>query len=97
MKNLKTLPFQVNDKIVELVKADNEARKSLEVLAKASHDALWSAVHEEYPELDVDANYTLNCQFAGQGIVMLTTNKGKCDNPKHALARLLGKMVKEIN
>ena len=97
MENLKTLPFQVNDRIVELVKADDKLRKSLKEQEKAAHDALWSAVHEEYPELDVDADYSLNCQFAEQGIVMLTTNKGKCDNPKHVLARLLGQMAKEIN
>lgn len=97
MENLKTLPFQVNNKIVEMVVAEHELCKKFRAQELEAHNALWSAVHEQYPELDVKGNYALNCEFARQGVVMISTAKAECDNPKHALARLLGKMVKEIN
>ncbi len=39
--------------------------------------------------LDNDSDYTLNCQFAEQGIVMLDVNK-KDAKLKHLLGDLLG-------
>ncbi len=95
MEVLKTMPFQVSQKIVEMVKLDNELHRQVAEQKKASHKALWDAVHAEYPELDEDANYSLRCEFAEQGIVMLDT--GDCDHPAHKLASALGSMIKDIN
>jgi hypothetical protein len=95
MDVLKTMPFQVNNRIVEMVNADNELCRQLKEQKKASHDALWNAVHEEYPELEEEAQYILKCEYAEQGIVMLDT--GECANPKHAIARALKSMMKDIN
>jgi hypothetical protein len=95
MQNFKTLPFQVNQKIVDMVKADNELTRQLKDQLKASHKALWDAVHEEYPELELEAQYTLKCEYAEQDIVML--DAGGCTNPGHAIARALGGMLKDVN
>jgi hypothetical protein len=95
MDVLKTMPFQVNNRIVEMVKADNALCRKLKEQEKASHKALWDAVHEEYPELEVEAPHTLKCEYAEQGIVMLDTSS--CTNPGHAIARALSGMMKDIN
>ncbi len=95
MEVLKTMPFQVSEKIVELVNLDNKLQKQLNEQRKASHKALWDAVHNEYPELDEDANYSLRCEFAEQGIVMLET--GDDSHPGRKLAQALGRMIKDVN
>ncbi len=94
MNVLKAMPFQVNNKIVEMVKADKELTLKLKDQLKAAHKALWDAVHEEYPELGVEAQYTLKCEYSEQGIVMLDT----ADNdPASKLMSALGRLVKDIN
>ena len=96
MEALKTMPFQVNNRIVELVNADNALRRQLKEQKEASKKALWDAVHEEYPELDMDENFSLKCEFAEQGVVMLDVYED-CTNPRHVMARALGKMLKDVN
>lgn len=96
MDNFKTLPFQVNQRIVDLCKADSERHDRHQAEKDAAHKELWDAVHAEYPELDREGNFTMKCEYVDQGIVMLDTAKS-CTDPKHALGRLLGRMIKDIN
>ena len=72
MNNSKALPFQVNQKIVDLCIAKSELNDRHEKEEKEGHVRLWAAVYEEYPELDGDASFTLKTEFAEQGVVMLT-------------------------
>lgn len=91
MNNLKTLPFQVSQRIVDLTIADDELTKRFNAERKASHKNLWDEIHKEYPELDNDAGYTLRCEYAEQGVVMLDIG-GK--PTKHELGQLLKHMLK---
>ncbi|WP_019028142.1 hypothetical protein [Colwellia piezophila] len=66
------LPMQMNDEIVALALVDTEIKKQHDIEVNASHKALWDKVHEVHPELDRNTNYTLDCKFAEQGVVMLS-------------------------
>lgn len=91
LTKLKTLPFQVNQKIVDLsLKQDALKERHLKE-KKQAHAELWAAVHSEYPELDNDGNYSLKCQFAEQGIVMLAAHE-----ERGSVDKFLAHLVKNL-
>ena len=92
MNEIKTLPLQVTQSIVDLALADTALRKRHKAEQEAAHIVLWDAVHNQYPELDDDANYSLNCQFAEQGVVMLELRE-----KERNLGAMLSRMIKDIN
>lgn len=92
MKDIKTLPFQVSAKIVALAEADTMLHKRFKAELEASHVRLWEAVHAEYPELDEDGGYQLDCSYAEQGVVMLKTHE-----KKSGVSEMLHRMMKDIN
>jgi len=97
MKNLKQLPFQVSQRIVDLCREDNELKTRLKVEFKASHEKLWAAVHDEYPELDVNGVFSLACRYIEQDIVMLEVSEGRCSHGMDGLKEAIGRMLKDIN
>ena len=92
MKELETLPFQVSQRIVDLCLEDTALNKRHAIARKAAHKKLWDAVHEEYPELEKDANYNLACSFAKQGVVMLEVAQGSA-----RIKGVIEKILKDFN
>ena len=90
MKDFKTFPFPVNDVIVALAKKDNDLLRKHKAEQKASNQVLWAAIHSQYPELDIDANYVLKCEYVEQGIAMLDTAKS------NGLPESLSKLLKAL-
>ena len=101
MDNFKALPFQVNQKIVDLCLVKNELYERHKEESQKSHDELWAAVHEEYPELDADGSFTLKTEFSEQGVVMITEHVHDSDcivgKLPVKLAGLLKRAMKDIN
>lgn len=93
MNKLKTLPLQVSQRIVDLAIADTKLQECLKEQRLASHRILWAEVHKEYPELEKEAGYTLKCEYAEQGIVMLETSS----KPEgRGLGEFLSKVLKDM-
>lgn len=94
MQNFKTLPFQVNQAILDIAREDNELQKRHEKEQKAMHKKLWQTIHAEYPELDPDSNFCLKCEYIDQGIIMLDI--GKTNDKIKMLAQLLKGLSRSV-
>lgn len=83
-----TLPTQVNKTIVQLVEEKKALRKKHKEESEEIHDKLWAAVHEQYPSLPEDENYSLDGEHSAIGIVILKKDDKK-SSVGHALAKAL--------
>ena len=77
--NTLTLPLQANDAIVNALKAHIELKERLTKETHESHDKLWALVHSEYPDLNVDGNFSLESDHIELGIVILKESE-KCNH-----------------
>lgn len=96
MNNSKKLPFQVSQAITELCVADSALNDTHKIEREASHKRMWDAVNKEHPELDDDGNYTLKCEFAKQGIVMLAEHEHGANCIKGKIEALFKRIVTDV-
>lgn len=66
-------PKQLSKAVADLAVARNAHRTAANEEDTRLHEELWALIHKENPELDVDSNYSVNAEFAEQGVVMLTS------------------------
>ena len=85
--DIKTLPMQVSPEIVEMLIQCKENKIAREAVDEAEHNQLWQLVHDTYPELDAEGNFSLDSTYSNAGIVMLKARK-KCDHGKAVLGGL---------
>lgn len=87
-------PIQLSKAVADLVVARKAHQEEAQKKDDRLHQELWDKVYEENPQLDKNAPYKMNIEFAEQGVVMLT-EAAPCDcgsMPKELL-ELLGEGV----
>ena len=62
------LPINVSDNILLMVQEREALKARHEKEDKTSHAELWAAVHEQYPLLEQDANYSIDATYASAGV-----------------------------
>ena len=59
------------ERIRELVAAKKTACKEASAIAEKAHDQLWNAIHEEFPEIEKDAQLTLDVEYEKLGFYVV--------------------------
>lgn len=72
------LPIIVNNRIIEIMLRKKDMQREHEREQEKIHNELWGAVHEEYPRLEKDANYSLDTShIAGRIVILERKDKSK--------------------
>ncbi|MHC5536713.1 hypothetical protein ACYOEI_00380 [Singulisphaera rosea] len=77
MKNSVKIDGRPFDRIKAKVAAKQKATEDANRITKEAHDALWDAIHDEYPQLSRDANLNLDVEYEDIGFYVVKESEGR--------------------